>query len=54
MAQATDDGFYPAARDYAAQRSPRPAGQFAPGGHQVGYWRRMAPAQLAFLARHVT
>ena len=26
---------------------------FEPGGHDPGYWRRMLPAQLAFLGEHV-
>lgn len=46
----TGDGFYPAARDYARLQHPAPAGGFGPGGHTQGYWRRMAPAQLDFLA----
>jgi S-formylglutathione hydrolase FrmB len=49
----TDDGFYPAARDYASSLSPRPAGGFQRGGHDMEYWRRMAPAQLAFVGRHL-
>jgi dienelactone hydrolase len=49
----TDDGFCPANRDYAAALSVRPAGGFEPGAHNLGYWRRMAPAQLAFLAPHL-
>ena len=31
----------------------RPAGGFEPGAHDSAYWRRMAPAQLAFLAAHL-
>jgi dienelactone hydrolase len=50
----TGDGFYPAARDYAASITPRPAGGFEPGGHTQGYWRRMAPSQLDFLAARLT
>lgn len=46
----TGDGFYPAAREFAADLPQRPVSQFGPGGHDVGYWRRMAPQQLAFLA----
>ncbi len=46
----TDDGFYPAARDYASALTRRPTVSFQPGAHNIGYWRRMAPAQLAFLA----
>jgi hypothetical protein len=50
----TGDPFYPAARDYVDALSPRPAGGFQPGGHDPGYWRRMAPPQLAFLAAHLS
>jgi dienelactone hydrolase len=50
----TGDPFYPAARDYVDALSPRPAGGFQPGGHDPGYWRRMAPQQLAFLAAHLS
>lgn len=49
----TSDGFYPAARDYAGSLSPRPDGGFEPGGHDLTYWRRMAPAQLAFVGEHL-
>jgi S-formylglutathione hydrolase FrmB len=45
------DPFYPATRDYVDGFTRPPAGGFQPGGHDVGYWRRMAPAQLRFLAR---
>lgn len=50
----TDDPFYSAARDYAAALTPKPAGGFQPGAHTLGYWRRMAPAQLTFMASHLT
>jgi enterochelin esterase-like enzyme len=49
----TDDGFYPAARDYARSLTPPPAGGFERGGHDMDYWRRMAPAQLAFVGQHL-
>jgi pimeloyl-ACP methyl ester carboxylesterase len=49
----TDDGFYPAARDFAQSLVPRPAGGFEPGAHDMAYWRRMAPAQLDFVARNL-
>ena len=49
----TGDGFYPVVRDYVAGFSTPPEGGFTPGGHDYAYWRRMAPAQLAFLAEHV-
>lgn len=45
------DPFYAATRDYLRGFDVPPAGGFRPGGHDVGYWRRMAPAQLSFLAR---
>lgn len=51
----TGDPFYRAARHYVAG-FPRNAGvvsDFEPGGHDLGYWRRMAPARLAFVARHL-
>jgi enterochelin esterase-like enzyme len=46
----TDDGFFPAARDYAELIRPKPAGGFEAGGHTLAYWRSTAPAQLSFLA----
>jgi enterochelin esterase-like enzyme len=45
----TGDGFYPAARDYAQSLTPRAAGGFTPGGHDIAYWNRVAPQQLAFI-----
>jgi pimeloyl-ACP methyl ester carboxylesterase len=45
------DPFFPAVRDYVAGFVHRPAGGFQPGAHSVGYWRRMAPHQMRFLAR---
>lgn len=50
----TEDGFCPAARDYAALIRPKPAGGFQPGGHTLPYWRHRAPEQLDFLAQHLT
>jgi S-formylglutathione hydrolase FrmB len=44
------DGFLPAAQHYLRGFAHRPAGGFQPGGHTLGYWRRMAPDQLAFVA----
>ncbi len=49
----TGDGFYPMARDYVAGFDTPPAGSFEPGGHNHDYWRRMAPAQLAYAAAHL-
>jgi hypothetical protein len=45
------DPFVDAARDFVAGLSPAPAGSFGIGGHDGRYWRRVAPAQLAFLGR---
>jgi S-formylglutathione hydrolase FrmB len=45
------DPFYAAVRDYVDGFAQPPAGGFEPGNHDVGYWRRMAPYQLRFLAR---
>jgi S-formylglutathione hydrolase FrmB len=44
------DPFYAATRDYVKGFATPPAGGFQPGGHDVGYWRRMAPGHLRFLA----
>ena len=49
----TGDPFYRATRAFVATLSPKPAGGFQPGGHDMEYWRRMAPAQLAFVGRHL-
>jgi pimeloyl-ACP methyl ester carboxylesterase len=47
------DGFYPVAKKYVAGFTKPPAGGFVAGGHNAGYWRRMAPAQLAFAGEHL-
>lgn len=44
-----EDPFYAADRDYVAGFAAPPSGGFQPGDHDIGYWRRMAPAELAFL-----
>ena len=49
----TGDGFEPAVRTYVDGFATRPAGGFEAGGHTHDYWRRTAPQQLAFLARHL-
>lgn len=49
----TGDGFEPAVRTYVDGFATAPAGGFEPGGHTTAYWRRLAPKQLAFLARHL-
>jgi enterochelin esterase-like enzyme len=51
----TGDPFYRDVQDYA-EAFPRAAGlvsTFDPGAHDGAYWRRMLPAQLAFLGRGV-
>ena len=45
------DPFLHATRVFVSGLTPRPAGGFQPGGHDGGYWRRMAPAQMAFVGR---
>jgi S-formylglutathione hydrolase FrmB len=45
------DPFYEATKAYRAGFTRPPAGGFEPGDHDLGYWRRMAPAQLRFLGR---
>jgi enterochelin esterase-like enzyme len=47
------DPFAPATRDLRAALTPTPAGGITPGDHHVAYWRRMAPAQLEFVAAHL-
>jgi len=49
----TGDGFYPVAKKYAAGFATPPSGGFVAGGHNDSYWRRMAPGQLAFAAKHL-
>jgi S-formylglutathione hydrolase FrmB len=46
----TDDPFIGADRDYVSGFASPPDGVFEPGSHDLGYWRRMAPAQVRFLA----
>ncbi|MET0521121.1 MAG: alpha/beta hydrolase-fold protein [Jiangellaceae bacterium] len=52
----TGDPFYRATKEYVDgfPRDDRPAAHFQPGAHDMAYWRRMAPAQLRFVARHLT
>ncbi|MBF4607663.1 alpha/beta hydrolase [Curtobacterium sp. VKM Ac-1393] len=47
------DGFAPAIHTYVDGFDAPPAGGFEPGAHTHGYWRRLAPQQLAFLGRHL-
>jgi len=44
------DGFAAVTRDLRAALSPTPAGGISPGGHDAGYWRSQAAAQLRFVA----
>ncbi|CAN5170898.1 alpha/beta hydrolase [soil metagenome] len=48
------DGFAPNDRAYRAGFATPPAGGIEPGGHNMAYWRRMAPDQLAFIAQHLS
>lgn len=45
-----EDPFYGATQDYVAGFPEPPDGGFQPGSHDVGYWRRMAPAHIRFIA----
>jgi pimeloyl-ACP methyl ester carboxylesterase len=47
------DGFYPTAVEYVGGFATPPVTSFEPGGHNPEYWRRMAPAQLEFAAKHL-
>ena len=51
-----DDPFRAATGTYVAgfPRRSRPRFRPAPGVHDMDYWRRVAPAQLRFVARHLT
>ncbi len=44
--------FHPEAKIYTAGFATRPAGGFTEGGHNLGYWRRMAGPQLEFVGSH--
>ena len=51
----TADPFYTATRAYVAgfAAGHRPHVDFGPGGHQMSFWRRMAPAQLRYVGAHL-
>jgi pimeloyl-ACP methyl ester carboxylesterase len=49
----TSDPFAAATRDLRAALTPTPVGGLTPGDHHTTYWRRMAPAQLRFVATHL-
>ncbi|MGX7679754.1 alpha/beta hydrolase [Jatrophihabitans sp. DSM 45814] len=46
------DALYPVAYEFARALTPAPAGGYERGGHDLGYWRRTAPGQLAFIGAH--
>jgi pimeloyl-ACP methyl ester carboxylesterase len=47
------DPFLANDRAFAARLHPRPAGEFTTGCHDEDFWRRMLPAQVRFLGRHL-
>jgi len=49
----TGDGFRENDRALVTSLSPHPAGGFEPGGHDMAFWRRLAPDHLTFLAAHL-
>jgi S-formylglutathione hydrolase FrmB len=49
-----EDPFYAATKDYVEGFPVPPDGGFQPGGHDVGYWRRMAPAHVRFIGEAFT
>jgi enterochelin esterase-like enzyme len=52
----TGDPFYRATQEYVDgfPHDQQPSAHYQPGAHNQAYWRRMAPAQLRFVARHLT
>jgi S-formylglutathione hydrolase FrmB len=48
-----DDPFEPAVRRFRSLLDPEPAGGVHPGFHDDRFWRGLAPAQTAFLRRHL-
>jgi pimeloyl-ACP methyl ester carboxylesterase len=47
------DPFLANDRAFASRLHPQPAGEFAAGCHDEDFWRRMLPAQVRFLGRHM-
>jgi pimeloyl-ACP methyl ester carboxylesterase len=47
------DPFFPVVEEFADELDPAPSGTFGPGGHTPGYWRSVAPEQLAFVGEHL-
>jgi S-formylglutathione hydrolase FrmB len=54
VAIGTSDPFVAATHAFVRQVPDLAAAVFRPGGHTGAFWRRTAPAQLAFVARHLT
>lgn len=50
----TADPFYEASRAFVGRLAVRPSGGFTVGGHTPSYWRKVAPAELRFLGRHLS
>jgi predicted esterase len=52
----THDPFYAATQAYVAgfPHDDHPTVHYRAGAHEMAYWRRMAPAQLRFVAHHLT
>jgi enterochelin esterase-like enzyme len=46
----TGDRFYLATRQFVNQLRKPPAGSFSAGGHDMSYWRRQLPGELAWMA----
>ncbi len=49
----TGDPFIGNDRAFAARLARRPAGAFVAGCHDEDFWRRMLPAQVRFVGRHL-
>jgi pimeloyl-ACP methyl ester carboxylesterase len=49
----TGDPFYRDVQEYVSGFDSPVTSTFEPGGHVEGYWRRMLPAELAFLGDHL-
>ena len=50
----TSDPFYAATQQFVAQLPKPPAGAFAPGGHDGGFWSAQLPGELAWTAPLLT
>ena len=51
----TGDPFYRATRSYVDgfPAGSAPLAGYQPGAHEMAYWRRMAPAELRFVGKHL-